>query len=113
MKYLALNNKNRKLLCKLSSYGDKCLNFTNKDFPDYKEADIYELIECGYLRCEFPQGHIRTFDDNWSFVGFITYKGHTYYRGRFIEYFKGLGQLGGWIALIKFMLEIIQYIKFI
>lgn len=113
IKYLALSFKNQKLLRKLRSYGDKKLDFKNCDFPDYKESDIYELIECGYFKCEFSKGHVRTFDDNWNFVGFITYKGHTYYRGRFIEYFKGLGQLGGWIALIKFILEVIQYIKFI
>ena len=84
------------------------LDFTNKNFPNYKEADIYELIECGYLRCEFPKGHVRTYDDNWNFVGYITYKGHTYYRGRLKEYFKGIGQLGGWIALVKFVLELIN-----
>lgn len=55
MKYLALSFKNQKLLRELRNCGDKCLDFTNKNFPNYKEADIYELIECGYLRCEFPK----------------------------------------------------------
>lgn len=108
MKYLALSFKNQKLLRELRNCGDKRLDFTNKNFPNYKEADIYELIECGYLRCEFPKGHVRTYDDNWNFVGFITYKGHTYYRGRLKEYFKGIGQLGGWIALIQFIFELIN-----
>lgn len=106
MKYLALSFKNQKLLRKLSNCGDRCLSLKKQDFPDYKESDIYELIECGYFKCEFPKGHVRTFDDNWIFTGFVTYEGHTYYRGRFIEYFKSLGQLGGWIALIEFISNI-------
>lgn len=110
MKYLALSFKNQKLLNELSRHGDKRIDFTNKDFPYYKESDIYELIECGYFRCEFPKGHIRTQDDNWNFVGFVTYKGHTYYKGRFKEWIKRGGQLGGWIALIKFVCKILSSI---
>lgn len=108
MKYSPLSFKNRKLLHKLSNYGDVCLNITNKDFPNYKEADIYELIECGYLRCQFPEGHVRSYENNWKFVGFVTYAGHTYIKGRVKEIFKGIGQLGGWIALIKFIFELIN-----
>ena len=107
MKYPALSFKNQKLLRKLRSYGDKCLNFRNDTFPDYKESDVYELIECGYFRCKSPEGHVRTYSDTWNFVGFVTYKGYTYYRGRFKEYFKRIGQLGGWIALARFVFDFI------
>ena len=110
MKYLALSFKNQKLLRRLRGYKDVCLDIKNSDFPNYQEADIYELIECGYFRCEMPQGHVRTYDNNWNFVGFITYKGHTYYRGRFVEYIKNIGYLGGVIALIESILKIINCI---
>ena len=110
MKYPALSFKNQKLLKELRKYGDMKLDFKNSDFPDYKEADIYEIIECGYFRCDPSKSHIRTFENNWDFVGFVTYKGHTYNKGRFKEYFKGIGQLGGWVSLVKFILEICNYL---
>lgn len=106
MKYSALSIKNQRLLKQLSDYGDKRLNLKKCDFPNYKESDIYELIECDYFRCEFPEGHVRTWDDNWNFVGFVTYKGHTYLRGRIQEYFKWFGQLGGWAALIEIIYKL-------
>ena len=111
MKYLALSFKNQKLVRKLRNYGDKQLNLKKCDFPYYKESDIYELIECGYFKCEFPKGHIRTFDDNWNFVGFVTYKGHTYYTGRFKEYCKRIGEIGGWTALIDLIYKFIKYLN--
>ena len=110
LKYPALSFKNQKLLRELRSCGDKQLNIKSDIFPDYKESDVYELIECGYLRCELPKGHARSFSDIWVFTGFITYTGHTYYRGRFKEYFKRIGQLGGWVALVKFVCELIKYL---
>ena len=109
MKYPSLSFKNQELLRHIRCYKDARLELKRCDFPNYQEADIYELIECGYFRCETSQGHIRTQDNNWSFVGFVTYKGHTYYRGRFNEYIKNVGYLGGWIALIEFILKIINY----
>lgn len=111
MNYVALSIKNQKLLKELRKYGDKYLELSNKDFPNYKESDIYELIECDYFRCEFPKGHIRTFDDNWKFIGFVTYKGHTYYKGRAQEYFKCFGQLGGWAALIEIIYKLFDMLK--
>lgn len=101
MKYPALSFKNQKLLRKLRSYKDVRLDFKKCDFPKYQASDVYELIECGYFRCEL--NCVRTHDNNWNFVGLVTYTGHTYYRGRFKEYFKSIGHLGGWIALIEFI----------
>ena len=108
MKYSPLSFKNQKLLRRIRAYKDVRLELKKCDFPSYQEADIYELIECGYFKCEIPQGHVRTYDDNWSFVGLVTYKGHTYYRGRFNEYLKNIGYLGGWMALIEFIWKIIN-----
>ena len=110
MKYLSLSFKNQKLLRELRKYGDRRLDLNNKDFPDYKESDIYELIECGYFRCEFLDGHARTCDDNWKFIGFVTYKGHTYIRGRIKEYIKSISQFGGIVAFIKFIYDILNCI---
>ena len=110
MKYEWISLKNRKLLKKLSKYGDVKLELRhdNPDLKKYCEADIYELIECGYFKCDFPTGHVRTFDNNWSFVGFLTYKGFHYDWGITMEIFKSFGSLGGWIALINFIISIVN-----
>ena len=93
MNYPSLSFKNQKLLRQLIKYGDKRLDFKNKDFPKYMESDIYELIKCGYFKCELPCGHARSFDNNWNFVGTITYEGRTYYRGRLKEHLRMLKNL--------------------
>lgn len=110
MKYPALSFKNQKLLKKLRDYGDSQLVLTNDDYPTYKESDIYELIECGYLRCKLPEEHSRSFSDIWTFVGFITYTGHTYYRGRAKSYLKRIGHLGGWIASAEIVFNLLKYL---
>ena len=108
--YEYLSWKNKKLLKYLSSFGDARLTLDNSDpkLKGYKEADIYDLIDCGYFKCELPKGHGRTQEDNWRFVGFLTHKGFNYNWGRFNYYIKSIGSLGGWLAIIEAIFSLLN-----
>ena len=111
MKYEKLSRKNRKLLKEITKPKDVFWNITKREYPNHTESDIMELLELGYVRLgNTKEGHLRTSDGYWIFIITPTYKGYHYTRGRIFENFKLFGNLGGWIALINFIISTLDKI---
>jgi hypothetical protein len=111
MKYEKLSRKNRKLLKEITKPKDVFWNVTKREYPNHTESDIIELLDLGYVRLgDTQKGHLRTNDNNWIFIITPTYKGYHYTRGRIIEIFKLFGNLGGWIALVNFIISTLEKI---
>jgi hypothetical protein len=110
MKYEKLSKKNKKLLKKITKPKDRFWEITSKDYPNYTESDIIELLDLGYVRLGNAKGHARATNNYWIYIITPTYKGYNYTKGRIWEYFKSLGNLGGWIALANFVNTLIDKI---